>query len=234
MKQPLARDRFKEGWIMITRPFQFAETGPIQKMSIFYAYSERPTYHEILSDAAKAEIETIENQSSLFSRKILGQSHQNFIDDSVGVVLERPSSYEEIYDGEIVQIYIGETVVRLFPDEYKILTEEKVSDYMSREGFHMVKNSELLTTLKDFLNQKHYLQSRGVTEKAAERMVSPLFRAMVYYKPYFELLEMFARNHEIFEDPFYTKVEGIKFQRIKKDKNDSKRNGNSILTYSRV
>ena len=38
-----AKFKFREGWIMLNRPFKFGELKqPLQKMTVLYAFSEKP------------------------------------------------------------------------------------------------------------------------------------------------------------------------------------------------
>jgi hypothetical protein len=203
-----AKDKFREGFIMIMRPFQFEELrNPIQKFTIVWAYAEQPKIVKELTQTAKDEIDLIEN-SSYGPRFFTSKEKSDYIDSQMEKVYANPKSWNENYKGEVVQTYIDGQLVRLYPDEYNIVSKEKLQEIMEEEGYHAV-CSRGLFELKDFRDQSHYLRSRGVPKHIANKWASMSFKELVYYKPYYELLTMFCRDYEIYADTFYEEVEGI-------------------------
>lgn len=205
-KELKAKDRFREGWIMLTRPFNFAELkNPLQKLTILYVYSEQPIKQKVLSDKALNEIDNIKNQSTMF---IGFDSAEDYINKQINFVYKRNDSYEELYKGEIVQTLIEENLCRFYPDEYTILSKEKLCNIMQEEGYHTL-ISDSLKNIKEFKDRTHYLKSRGINVKIAEKWASLSYKDLVIYKPYYELLDMFCRPYEIYKDKFYEEIENI-------------------------
>lgn len=102
---------------------------------------------------------------------------------------------------------------RFYPEEYSILTRDYVSKLLEEEGYHAILDPAL-KSIKDFQDKVFYLSSRGVPKKIAEKWASLSYKDLVYYKPYFEVLDLYCRSHEIYPDPFYEEVEGIDFSEI--------------------
>lgn len=201
-----AKSKFREGFIMILRPFKFAELkDPIQKLTIVWAYSEQPVIKRVLTDAAKEEADAIANQSGLFFGF---DSKEERIEMQLDELYADSKSWEDLYEGDIVQAYFEDQPCRFYPEEYKIMSREKISELMTEEGYHTVISDELLH-IKDFAEKSHYLKSRGVSKHIADKWASLSYPGLVFYKPYYGLLEMFARANEIYPDTFYEKVEGI-------------------------
>jgi len=203
-----ARDKFREGFIMIMRPFKFAELrNPIQRFTIVWAYSEQPKISRELTQTASKEIDLIEN-TNYGPRFLRAGDKEEFIEKELERVYEQSKNWDEKYKGEIVQTYIDGQLIRLYPDEYNIVSREKLQEIMEEEGYHAV-CSRGLFDLEDFRNKSHYLRSRGVSEHIANKWASMGFKELVYYKPYYEMLTMFCRDYEIYPDTFYEEVEGI-------------------------
>lgn len=204
-----AKDKFREGFVMVMRPFQFTELrNPIQKFTIIWAYAEQPKIVRELTETAKEEVDLIENQSH-GPRFFTSKDKEEYIQREIERVYANPKSWNENYKGEIVQTYIDGQLIRLYPDEYNIVSKEKLQEIMEEEGYHAV-CSRGLYELKDFRDKAHYLKSRGVPKHIANKWASMSFKELVYYKPYYELLTMFCRDYEIYTDTFYEEVEGIK------------------------
>jgi len=206
-----AKNKFREGFIMIKRPFKFANmNNPIQAFTIVWAYSEQPQIRPELTETAKEKIEEIDNTTSGIGFFNSAQK-EDWIEREIAKVVDSPSSYNQIYMGDIVQTYIDGELIRLYPDEYSMVDADKLSEIMCEEGYHAVCSRGLLE-VKDFRDKSHYLQSRGVPAHIANKWASMSYKELVYYKPYYELLTMFCRDHEIYADEFYDRVEGIPMQ----------------------
>lgn len=201
-----AKDKFREGFIMLLRPFDFAELkNPLQKLTILWAYSEQPVLRDVLKPQAREKIDEIcERPNMSFLRK---EDREEWINDQIKKICDNPSSHEKLYEGEIVQTYVDGQLCRFYPDEYKILTKERLAEIMEEEGYHVILGD--VKSLKDFNDKSHYLQSRGVSKNIADKWASLSFHSLVMYKPYFELLKIFCRWNEVYPDKFYEEVEGI-------------------------
>lgn len=204
-----ARTRFKEGFVMVMRPFQFENLrNPIQKFTILWAYSEKPKIRKELTESAKEETDLIGN-ASFGPRFMTTKEKEEYVEKEVERVFRNPKNWEETYIGEVVQTYIDGQLVRLYPGEYNIIDKAKLQEILEEEGYHAV-CSRGLYELKEFRDKQHYLRSRGITKGIANKWASASYKELVYYKPYYELLTLFCRDNEIYMDAFYEEVEGIK------------------------
>lgn len=209
-----AKVKFTEGFIMILRPFQFAEMkNPIQKMTIVWAYAEQPVLKKYITSKAKKQVELIEN-SSYVGRFFTQKEKEEFIEQEIEKVYKDRSSWENVYKGEIVQCQIDGQTVRFYPDEYNIISKDKLQEILEEDGYHAV-CSKGLFELKEFRDKQHYLMSRGVSRNVANKWASVSYKELVYYKPYYELLKIFCREHQIYPDKFYEEVEGIRMEEQK-------------------
>jgi len=205
-----AKDKFREGYIMVNRPFKFFEMDiPIQKFTIFWAYSEQPVFEQVLTEEAKEEAYHIANPGPFGRALFSNKDAEAYIDEKLSFLFDSAIAYKKLYLGDIVQVFIGTTVIRLYPEEYTILTEEKIKNIIAEDGYHAVVLPGA-TSIQQFKDSMIYLRSRGVSKSTATKWSSIGLKGMVYYKPYFSLLESFSRPHEIMmPDQFYKDVEGI-------------------------
>lgn len=210
-----ARKRFKEGFIMLNRPFSFAELKtPLQKFTIVWAYSEKPKEHQAITDLGKEKAEEVEHSTSRIGF-FKPADREEWIEKEIEKIYKDPKYNETIYEGEMVQTYIEGRLCRFYPDEYTIVSQEKLTDIMSEEGYHTILDPAI-NKLSDFRTKKHYLQSRGISEHIANKWASLSYKELVIYKPYYELLKMFCRSNEVYgDDKFYDEVEGITFEEQK-------------------
>jgi hypothetical protein len=208
-----AKNKFREGFVLIRRQFHFADMeSPIQKLTIAYAYSEGPKTVKMLTREAMDKADEIRMQN--FAGRFLPTASDD-VEDYIDMQLEQlfldPNSNYDHYEGEIVQIEIEGKTIRLYPDEYSVMSKDRMRQLLEEDGYHAICSDSLLK-LKSFRDQTHYLKSRGVPEATANKWVSVSYGELVYYKPYFELLQMFCRDHEIYPDSFYERVEGVSFE----------------------
>jgi len=222
-----ARKKFKEGFIMLNRGFQFGELKhPLQKFTILWAYSEQPVIEKELSKEAIEEIELIENTTP-----VLGfwtsKDREDFLQKKIDGVLNAEKSYNKLHMGDIVQTYVDGVLCRFFPNEYSIIDSTKLFEIMQEDGYHTI-CSPALEKIPDFLKNVHYIKSRGVDDETARRWVTLGYKDLVMYKPYYQLLELFCRPMEVISnDEFYINKEGIDFtelNEIQKEISDKKHN----------
>lgn len=206
-----AKNKFREGFIMLKRPFEFGDMkNPIQKLTIVYAYSERPVLENRLTDKAIEEIENLHNRGTFMNpTRFFNETHEDYLERKLEEIYNIPSNFENIYKGDIVQCLIEGQMCRFYPDEYNIISQEKLNEIMSEEGYHAIVTPGL-ENIKAYKDTLHYIQSRGVSEAIAKKWAGLSFKDLIYFKPYYSLLEVFCRENEIYPDDFYEKVEGIK------------------------
>jgi hypothetical protein len=204
LKAMNAKSFFREGYVMLLRPFQFAELDvPLQKLTIAYAYVVEPLYKEYLTEDAKERIEFVEERNRF--NKVFDS---DYLDREIESIIDSPSSYKKEQFGFKVQISINNIPIYLYPDEYNIISSERLTEILAEDGYHTICDAGLYT-IKEYKDKYHYLLSRGVNKNIAKKWASIGFRDLVYYKPYYELLDCFCREHEIMPDPFYAEIEGI-------------------------
>lgn len=205
-----AKSKFREGFILIKQPFKFVEGLVIQMNTIVWAYSEKPITRQELNSAGVEKLETIRHTTPPF---FFGSSaktqEENWFSAEVDKVFEDLKNYDQIYEGEVVQCTIEGVTCRFYPNEYSVLELSRVQEILEEEGYHTVV-SNTLKSLEPFKTSVHYLKSRGISKSVAEKWVSTTYKDLVYYKPYYSLLSMFARSWEMYPDKFYEEVEGIK------------------------
>lgn len=194
----IAKDKFREGWIMTQRPFDFGDLKdyPIQKFTLFYAYSQESLFNQVLSEETYKEIDTIENDVGRLTFRF-EETREKVKEELIERLLDSPKSYNRVYQGDIVQIRYYGHYISLYPDEYKIISDERLFEILQEDGYHALLNNSL-KNLKDFKDKTHYLQSRGVSKHVSDKWASQTYKDLVYYKPYRELLEMFCRENHIY------------------------------------
>lgn len=204
-----AKDFFREGWVMLLRPFEFAGLpNPLQKLSILYAFSEKPIISREYDEVGKVEWEDyLENfgrdagftTMSKYAR-LFGESELEY-DARVAMQLKYLDDNHrkiEIYEGNVVQCTIGGNLCRFYPDEYNIIKPETFNQVIEGDEYFMVvehKNAFEIQAIKD---KVHYIRQRGIPEELAKKWSSHSLKDAVYFKPRYELLEIFCRDHEIF------------------------------------
>jgi hypothetical protein len=213
-----AKNKFREGFIKLKRPFEFDELeSPIQKFTILWAYSEKPLFTKSLTEKARERISNIDRTSYLGSSFFEAPDRK---EKEIEKVIYDQGSYDEIYKGDVVQCFVEGKMCRFFPDEYSILTMGEMSDTMQEEGYHVICNPSIYS-VQAFKDRAHYIQSRGIDSHIAKKWAGLYFKDLVVYKPYYEVLLMFCRPHEIIpDDPFYIEVEGIDFTSLKEQRRE--------------
>lgn len=216
-----ARDRFRQGFIMLKRPFDFHELkNPLQQFTILWAYSERPIEREVLNEAGKEKVEEITNRAKgpwSMRRTILGGEAEldEYIAREVDVITSNKMYLTKEYEGQVVQAYVDGHMCRFYPDEYSIVGPDKLTEILAEDGYHAI-ISPGLEKQQEFIDKRHYLQSRGVSKRVAEKWASSSFGEMVIFKPYFELLRLFVRPQHIYTDDTYVELEDLSIDEQKK------------------
>ena len=200
-----AKNRFKEGWVMLNRPFSFGDiegTGKVfQKLTIFYAHSERPMLHTVTSEKGIKLINKAIKEANQRKRLTLSDEQRNGIDDQLDEQIEiiKDENRVEEYKGEIIQFPYYDKVIRFFPDEYKVIgmdtLEAVIGDEDSYEVELLDRNKMELPVLK---NSIFYLKSRGISNDQAIRMCTHLLTDGVILRPKRSILEMLCREEEIY------------------------------------
>lgn len=209
-----AKNKFREGYILIKAPFKFVKLKePVQQHTIVWAYSEQPLLRKKLTDKAFLEIDSLIHEDTFMNSRIpFGKDPEEWRNEQINQVYSSNQSYENIYEGDIVQATVNNQTTRFYPEEYSIINSEKISTLLEEEGYHAV-CSPGLYSIKSFIDKVHYLRSRGISKNIAEKWASIGYKDLVYYKPYYELLKQFSRPVHIYPDLFYEKIEGISLEK---------------------
>jgi len=205
-----AKYRFKEGWIMLNKPFKFIELEkPLQKMTVLYAYSEKPLVKMILTSEAQEEIDFAYDEYGLNIgvrkskwRVLFNESEEDYnerFDMQMDQLRETGCTVEQ-YDGELVQCYVEGQLCKFYPDEYTVIKKDTFELLLTSESAHVLeiqKNSSYYNqdNVKDRI---YYLRSRGINKDLATRMSSKEANDAVIFRPRPELLAIFCRPHEIY------------------------------------
>jgi hypothetical protein len=208
--KPEVASRFREGWIMLFRPFEFAELDyPLQKLTVVYAFSEEPKY-EYEGNPKFLELQRSywENERKYAFEDEDAYERRTEIDLNAALKVHPPIKK---YIGEIVQVSLRATEVRLFPDEYKILEDQNLTDLLEEDSGY---TSHVV--FPEMLKQNHvqnlifYCLQRGISKETSIKMASISLKHAVFLKPRREILEMFCRPYEIIPENAEERIEYAK------------------------
>jgi len=157
----------------------------------------------VTRSADRAKLVTLYNRL----RNVIGDQYYDIGFHQDHIIIRNKN--EEEYIGEVVQVTVEGEICRFYPDEYDILSDEALQVLYDEEGYHVIIENETMLSLPSIKDRMFYLQSRGISKRMALKWSAKGMKDMVYFKPYFELIDLFART--ILPDSFYTEVEGIKF-----------------------
>jgi len=182
------KQRFREGWIMLLRPFEFAELSkPLQKMTILYAYSEKPLIKmEITKKGQELLNEAYENIDKPFTptttpaqrkwRRAFSEKEGNtFYNKRVEYELEalkKEHTTIEFYKGQVVQCDVEGTMCRFYPDEYNMIQQDTFDHVLTSDDYTMEIEGETAFGMPEVKEKIHYIRSRGISEKTAKRIAS--------------------------------------------------------------
>ncbi len=177
-----ARLTFKEGWIMLLRPFKFGELKePLQKLTILYAFSEKPMINMSLSPEGLKEMELLnESYGKNGGLSFHTSYHKRFkesdddYEERIGKEIDRiikNYSTQEDYEGEIVQCYIENIMCRFYPGEYSIISRETFEHLLicPEEEYTIDIQNPNMFKLKEIRDRLHYIRSRGISENLAKK-----------------------------------------------------------------
>lgn len=209
-----ARNRFREGWIMLLRPFKFGELSkPLQKMTILYAYSEQPIINMELTEEGKNLLKEAHDnidkpfgpmigQSNIW-RRGFGEASDEFYNHRISVQLDaiyKQYAKQENYKGEIVQCYVEKQLCRFYPEEYNVISRETFEHLLScdEQEYQIEVEDSKIFDLPEMKTKLHYLMSRGISRESAMKMNSNDVKDSVIFRPQQAILEIFCRDHEIY------------------------------------
>ena len=206
-----AKRKFREGWIMLLRPFTFAELSkPLQKMTVLYAYSEKPMLEMELNEVGagmyKELLENYGRPNSLTTRSTyctrFGESQWEYdkrISEATDHIFKNYATVE-VYKGELVQCYVEGEVCRFYPEEYSIIRPETLDHLLTCDEHEYqieIEDGTIFTT-QDMKNKIFYIRSRGIPKLKALKMNSKEAKDCVIFRPQQAILEMFCRENEIY------------------------------------
>lgn len=211
------KNNFREGFITTLRPFDFAEFDfIIPKLTILYAYIERPIIEQVLNEKGRELIDELYDKG-FFSKHKQGfreskAEYELRIAEHERLIYNNKSNVKEIFKGNIVQTTIESHTIRLYPEEYNVTSHEALMKIINGEEYLMKKINNNIFKTKEMIDKTHYLTSRGISLQYAEKLASSGLKDLVYYLPHPELQVMFCRKHEMsfipdFED-YYNNVYG--------------------------
>ena len=208
----IAKHKFREGWIMLKRPFAFAGLSkPLQKMTILYAFSEKPIITMELNAKGIEKMKILNENYGKPIGSISGdhryrirfgedeESYEYRMDKYAAQIIQEHSTQEN-YQGEIVQCYVEGEVCRFYPEEYSIISKETFDHLLTcddQEYTIDVESEEIFET-KALKERLFYIRSRGIPKGKAMKMNCGEARDAVIFRPGQAILEMFCREHEIY------------------------------------
>lgn len=206
-----AKTKFREGWIMLLRPFAFAELSkPLQKMTILYAYSEKPMVSYELNTKGREEMAIINdhygktsivNHHKVYSKRHFEneEAYEIRMDSVIDKVI-RDFGTEEVYKGELVQCIVEGEICKFYPEEYNVISRETFDHILTCDPHEYIIEVEdnSFFELKDVKNKIFYTQTRGIKKEKAMQMNSNEAKDAVIFRPGPAILEMFCRSNEIY------------------------------------
>lgn len=208
----IAKHKFREGWIMLKRPFKFGELSkPLQKMTVLYAFSEKPIITMELNAKGIEEMKILHESygkgiavfgGDIKYKKRFGEDEDSY-EERIAEYTDqifRAHSTQENYQGEIVQCYVEGEMCRFYPEEYSIISKETFDHLLAcddQEYTIDVESEEIFET-KALKERLFYIRSRGISKNRAMKMNCGEARDAVIFRPGQAILEMFCREHEIY------------------------------------
>lgn len=200
-----AKNNFREGWIMLLRPFDFEDMVTLPKLTLVYAYMEQPIVVNELSEKGVEVIERISNPRAMCSlsshyKKQITESDFEYherINEIIRIEMEKRENFNIIHKGNILQTSIGGQLCRFYPDEYSVVDEELLNQAIEGEEFLMVANSTTLFNIKEFKDRVFYMKQRGINEKKAMQFASYGLKDNIYYIPHPETQKIYCRSNEV-------------------------------------
>lgn len=206
-----AKHKFREGWIVLKRPFRFAELGnPLQNLTILYAYSEKPMIELGLTEKGEEELK-IANENigkgigyigaeGQYWRKRFGEDDDDYsvrINEQLSLLFRNHKTIEN-YIGEIVQCYIEGQMCRFFPGEYNIISQELFEEVLQGDDYFFKIESPGAFNMKEIRDKVHYIQSRGIPLDKAKQLSSAGLKDNIYFKPKLGILSIFTREDHVY------------------------------------
>lgn len=200
---------FREGWIMLKRPFEFHElSNPLQKLTLLYAFADRPIirlkldekgmelYQDYLDNYGKPP--SVTGGKSIWN-KLLNESENEY---ELRVERDLNNLYKnhqriEIYEGHMVQCYVEGQLCKFYPEEYSIIGPDTFQMAVEGEEYLMKVENENVFQMEEIKNKIFYMRQRGVPLDKSKKWSSSSLKDSIYFKPRMELLEMFAYPNEI-------------------------------------
>lgn len=209
-----ARLTFKEGWIMLLRPFQFAELEqPLQKMTILYAFSEKPLIQMELNKEGKKELEKLHSYWDKGGKTSLLNHHHQYsirfgehesdynerMEDYYNRIVSAATNVEN-YMGEVVQAYVEGEMCRFYPEEYNVISKDTFDHILTcnEEEYKIDIENHSYFDMESVKNKLFYIMQRGIGKETARKMVCAEAKDHVIFRPQEAILDMFCREHEIY------------------------------------
>jgi hypothetical protein len=209
-----AKEMFREGWIMLLQPFKFVElTKPLQKLTILYAFSEKPIIEMTLNEKGREALEELTEcwnkggQSSVLSHNTNYSRRFGEHEDDYNARMQEQYDYifktcttEANYIGQVVQTYVEGTLCRFYPEEYNVISRETFEYLLScdHREYQIEMEDPTFFEMGPIKDRLFYLRSRGIDRQMAVKMSSGEARDAVIFRPQPALLELFCRPDEIY------------------------------------
>lgn len=215
-----AKDNFREGHIILQRPFNFYELEHgLPKFTIVYAYIERPVFEDELNLRGKETFDELEDAGSFYAqprhKRGVFESREKF-EERIAAEYERAlqdmSNYSKKHVGNMVQTQIDGVNISFFPDEYKAIEPGTLQELLFDDSYALATNNENIFDLPEMEAKIFYLRSRGIDKDKAKRLSSFGLKDLVVYIPHPEVQKMFCRENEVIYTPefdgYYKEVYG--------------------------
>jgi hypothetical protein len=193
-----AKLKFREGWIMLLQPFDFANLSkPLQKLTILYAYSEKPIIEMSLTDKGYDLLNAADRKFVYKKAFLDDDDYSEELNRYTNQVINEHSTIEH-YKGELVQCIVEGQMCRFYPEEYKVIERKTFEHILTATEYTMDIENHTMFEREEVTKRIHYIRSRGINKSLAERMSSADAKDAVIFRPKIELLEYFCRENEIY------------------------------------
>lgn len=197
---------------MLLRPFDFAGfKNPLQKLTVLYAYSDRPMIEMELTEYGKEELDLLNRhygkaQGLTSNHKVYnvryGESNDDY-EERIGKEVDRimrTYSTVEVYKGQVVETLVEGEICKFYPGEYNVISVETFDFLLTSDEHEYVIDIEddSFYNLTDIRNKLFYIRNRGIGEIKAKKMLAHEAKDAVIFRPQQALLEMFCREKEIY------------------------------------
>ena len=203
-----AKNSFREGWVMLNRPFDFAEfDSALSKLTLVYVYTEQPIITKKVKDEVQKELDDIYDPG-FYSEHKRGafesvEDYESRIAGTLKLIYDKKDNYDYTHEGNIVQCVIHGETCRFYPDEYNIIQDDTLKMAIEEDSYKMIVDNPNVFELSEIKQRIFYMRQRGINPKTALKYASFGLKDAIYYIPHPELSKLYCNRNEMRYVPEY-------------------------------